>query len=620
MNIASVIELPGRDDPKVDILHLVRNWLCDERNGRWLLILDSADDDSVLSSTNAESHSLACGTNTASPSMDTFLPQSANGWILVTSRDRLAAQNLVQSSNVIDVGPMPENDSLLLLKNKVSVAEAFGEDAKTLVRTLEYIPLAVSHAAVYLTVRAQTMDISRYLLLFHESKENQAKLLSHEDFRDMRRDHSLSHDPISTWQISFEQIRKTTPDAAELLSLMAMFDRQAIPEAIVSDDRRNQQFEEALSPLTRFSLIKVVGTTKKEHQVDERLFEMHDLVQLATRDWLEKQGQGAKWRKASLRIMAAAYPTGEHETWANCRALLPHAQKVIAYDLEEREPRLDRARIAHNTSAYLLRVGEYAAAEEIGRTAVVIKEKTLGPEHPDTLTSVDNLGLVVERQGKYEEAEAMHRRALKEREKVLGVEHPCTFASITNLGSVLMRQGKYEEAEAMHRRALEVMDVLGVEDPNTLASVFSNLGSSLERQGKCEEAETTYRRTLQIMEVLGIEDPHRLANVVSNLGSSLKRQGKYEEAETMYRRALEIMEVLGVEHPNTLASVFNNLGSLLEHQGKDEEAETMYRREQEIMSVFGVDQSVMLNSANKLGSVPASQEGTKKRKRCIDKT
>ena len=58
MNIASLIDLPGRDDPKVDILHLVRNWLCDERNGRWLLILDNADDYSVFSSTNEEADSL----------------------------------------------------------------------------------------------------------------------------------------------------------------------------------------------------------------------------------------------------------------------------------------------------------------------------------------------------------------------------------------------------------------------------------------------------------------------------------------------------------------------------------------------------------------------------------
>jgi Tfp pilus assembly protein PilF len=76
-------------------------------------------------------------------------------------------------------------------------------------------------------------------------------------------------------------------------------------------------------------------------------------------------------------------------------------------------------------------------------------------EHPDTLSSVNNLGRVLSSQGKYEEAEAMHRRALEAREKVLGGEHPDTLSSVGNLGRVLSRQGKYEEAEAMHRRALE---------------------------------------------------------------------------------------------------------------------------------------------------------------------
>ena len=81
----------------------------------------------------------------------------------------------------------------------------------------------------------------------------------------------------------------------------------------------------------------------------------------------------------------------------------------------------------------------------------------LGPEHPSTLTSVNNLGLVLQRQGKYEEAEAMHRRDLEGSEKVLGPEHPSTLTSVNNLGSVLESQGKYEEAEAMHRRDLRGM-------------------------------------------------------------------------------------------------------------------------------------------------------------------
>jgi hypothetical protein len=43
----------------------------------------------------------------------------------------------------------------------------------------------------------------------------------------------------------------------------------------------------------------------------------------------------------------------------------------------------------------------------------------------------------------------MHRRALKGRENVLGPEHPDTLNSVNNLGMVLKTQGKYEEAEAI---------------------------------------------------------------------------------------------------------------------------------------------------------------------------
>ena len=57
-------------------------------------------------------------------------------------------------------------------------------------------------------------------------------------------------------------------------------------------------------------------------------------------------------------------------------------------------------------------------------------------------------------QGKYEEAEQMNRRALEGYEKVLGREHPDTLTSVNNLASVLRYQGKYEEAEQMNRRAL----------------------------------------------------------------------------------------------------------------------------------------------------------------------
>jgi Tetratricopeptide repeat len=66
-------------------------------------------------------------------------------------------------------------------------------------------------------------------------------------------------------------------------------------------------------------------------------------------------------------------------------------------------------------------------------------EKGLGEDHPDTLTSVSNLALVLQYQGKYEQAEEMNQRALTERKEVLAVGHPDTLTSVNSLASI---QGK----------------------------------------------------------------------------------------------------------------------------------------------------------------------------------
>ncbi|GAM42317.1 hypothetical protein TCE0_044r16183 [Talaromyces pinophilus] len=46
--IAGVAKIPRRDDPKTNVLQLVYQWLCDESNGRWLMVLDNADDDQIF--------------------------------------------------------------------------------------------------------------------------------------------------------------------------------------------------------------------------------------------------------------------------------------------------------------------------------------------------------------------------------------------------------------------------------------------------------------------------------------------------------------------------------------------------------------------------------------------
>jgi tetratricopeptide (TPR) repeat protein len=58
-----------------------------------------------------------------------------------------------------------------------------------------------------------------------------------------------------------------------------------------------------------------------------------------------------------------------------------------------------------------------------------------------------NVGQSLSVLGKYQEAEQIHRQALELREKVLGREHPNTLTSINSLGSILNNEGKYDEVE-----------------------------------------------------------------------------------------------------------------------------------------------------------------------------
>ena len=184
---------------------------------------------------------------------------------------------------------------------------------------------------------------------------------------------------------------------------MSMFDRQGIPECLLEDDTDRLQFEDAIAPLISFSLVK--------QQAKGALFEMHRLVQLLTRKWLESNKELHRWVSEALRRMEKVFPSGKYETWSLYQALLPHPKDVLTYEPIGEEDVLNRPAIGGKTGWCLLRRGEYAGGEMICG-AQEVREKVLGPEHSDTLTTVSNLAFVLDSQGKYDESESLNRRAL----------------------------------------------------------------------------------------------------------------------------------------------------------------------------------------------------------------
>ena len=101
------------------------------------MIVDNADDDRVFSpgaGSKSGGQAIEQGDVRA---LAAFLPQCQNGWILVTSRDLVAAINLVgKRASVAQVTPMEEGDALVLLKTRVSVGESLEAEARLLVQTL----------------------------------------------------------------------------------------------------------------------------------------------------------------------------------------------------------------------------------------------------------------------------------------------------------------------------------------------------------------------------------------------------------------------------------------------------------------------------------------------------
>jgi hypothetical protein len=77
----------------------------------------------------------------------------------------------------------------------------------------------------------------------------------------------------------------------------------------------------------------------------------------------------------------------------------------------------------------------------------------LGLEHPDTLTSMNNLAGVLGSQGKYEDTETMDRKTLARREKALGLERPDMLMSVYYLAYLLAKQYRVDESLILYQRA-----------------------------------------------------------------------------------------------------------------------------------------------------------------------
>jgi hypothetical protein len=314
----------------------------------------------------------------------------------------------------------------------------------------------------YICERAPRSSVRQYLAEYFESDSKKSSLLN-QAAGHLRRDETASNSIILTWQISFNYIHSSQRSAADLLSLMSFFDRQGIQEALLrnpSSTTDNDNFEDNILTLREYSFIKV---TKEENT-----FEMHSLVQLATRTWLGNQGQLDRWRERFISNLCAEMPAGEHENRHKCQELFPHARAALAQRPQNKKSLQEWALLLYKAAQYAWGQGRAGEAEHMSTVSMEVRREVCGEESADTLSSMELIGQARERGGRWKEAEAMNRQTLALSETVLGREHPDTRRSMDDLAHVLAKLCCYHESLALYERACAGFHIVFGEDhPNT---------------------------------------------------------------------------------------------------------------------------------------------------------
>ena len=187
-------------------------------------------------------------------------------------------------------------------------------------------------------------------------------------------------------------------------------------------------------------------------------------------------------------------------------------------------------------------MGDYAKAEPLFQRALKIREKALGPEHPDTAKSLNNLAVLYDEMGDYAKAEPLLQRALKIDEKALGSEHPETATGLSHLAHLYDYMGDYAKAEPLFQRALKIDEkALGPEHPDT-ASGLLNLAVLYDEMGDYAKAEPLLQRALKIDEkALGPEHPNT-AKGLNNLAALYSLMGDPKEALRLAAQARRAQE------------------------------------------------------------------------------
>ena len=522
--------------------------------------------------------------NVASPEEIADLLPSGGAHVLITSR--FSDWGGWAEEVALDVLPIEE--ATAFLQSRTGSNDEAG--AKILAEALGRLPLALDHAAAF--CRSAQMRFSDYAA-------KAAKLIAAAPPRARRAAYPRS--VAATFDLAIDAAVAQCPAAEDLMAFFAQCAPERIPMALIEgavDDELERL--EALAALTELSLVK-------PDPLDDgaQALSVHRLVQAVARARSEAKGNAQGAAARLIARLVAIYPNdgATAESWRLCAALSPHLPAAPPDGAAGPEQWSD---LLNRVGVFYFALRAYPRAESLLRGALAIREKTLGPDHPDVARTLGAVARLHHARDEHAEARALHERALAIYEKAFGAEHPDTVMGINSLAGLLQDKGDFAEARPLYERALAICDRAFADHPHA-GLTLNNLAFLCLRQDDMAGARLLFERALAIQEKAPVPDPQS-ATILDNLAHVLRSQGDPDGARRLAERSLAIREnVFGPEHPQTSISLVG-LAGLLEAQDDFAGARPLYERALAIRErAFGPDHPATAASLDNIANVLLAQ-------------
>ncbi len=257
------------------------------------------------------------------------------------------------------------------------------------------------------------------------------------------------------------------------------------------------------------------------------------------------------------KVLAAARPEGQ-EGGLGRDVMLRTAVEAALPTVEQsfrRQPLIE-ARLRLTLGKSFLYLGDAESAATEFKKARSICTEQLGPDHRETLTSVNDLADSYAALGRYAEALQLREQTLALRREKLGPDDPDTLASMNSVARGFSETGRASEAAELFEQTLALRKAkLGADHPDTLATLHG-LSQVYTGLGRLQDVVRLSEETVALRKArLGPDHPDTLASM-STLAITYWAQGRQAEALKLREEVLDLYkQKLGPDHPDTLTAM-----------------------------------------------------------------